>query len=238
MDAHREVSTVDLASRVRRILDAGLDSVTARACIERGLRERSVGAWFDALDGAPLDGIAVGKAAEGMTRALLDFSGGPGRPRQTVARALVVSPGPPREPATSSGATAVEHLISEHPLPGAGGERASNRVEEWVEAGRDRDLVFLLSGGASSLLPAPSPAFPLRDQVAWTDRLMRAGTDIGQLNTVRSQMSRLKGGRLAARSRYRRVLVLVLSDVVGDDLASIGSGPWFPSAASGAKPVS
>lgn len=234
------MSTDPLASRVRRLLDAGLDSVRSWACLERALRAPTTAAWLDDLGRAPLDLIAVGKAAHAMARDFLSLSA----ERATPSRVLVVAPRDQPLPGAVEGRRAgarsipVETLFSEHPLPGAGGERASARVVEWVEGGAGRDLVFLLSGGASSLLPAPSRGFLLDDKVSWTDRLMRAGADIRQLNTVRVQMSRFKGGRLAARSRYRRVLVPVISDVVGNDLAFVGSGPWHPSAATGAEAAS
>lgn len=213
----------DLASRVRLVLETGLESVSARACIERAMRDPVVVGWLADAATRPLDVIAVGKASAEMTREFLDRSDG-GR---DVARALVVSAAGTER--MSIGRPGIEQRWSEHPLPGPGGVEASARVEEWVLGGTGRDLVFLLSGGASSLLPAPAQGFFLQDKIVWSERLMRAGADIHQLNAVRTQMSRFKGGRLAARSGYERVLVLVLSDVVGDDLAVVGSGPWHPS---------
>ena len=215
-------SSMRTASRVREILDAGLDSVSARACVERALDEAATREWLAEVGGRPLDLIAVGKASTPMTHEFLAHDD-----RPSVSRTLVVSPVDAASgPGLDHREASLEHFVSEHPLPGPGGERAAAVVEEWAADGAGRDLVFLLSGGASSLLPAPAAGFTLAEKVAWSDRLMRAGADIHQLNTVRRQMSRFKGGRLAACSRYERVLVLVISDVVGDDLAVVGSGPW------------
>jgi hypothetical protein len=86
----------------------------------------------------------------------------------------------------------------------------------------------LLSGGASALLPAPVPGVSLEDKAAVTSLLMRAGAGITELNTVRKHLSRLKGGGLARAAAPARVVTLVLSDVVGDDLSTIASGPTVP----------
>jgi hydroxypyruvate reductase len=92
----------------------------------------------------------------------------------------------------------------------------------------DDVVVVLLSGGASALLPAPVSGLTLEDKAAVTSLLMRAGADITELNTVRKHLSRLKGGGLARAAAPARVVTLVLSDVVGDDLSTIASGPTVP----------
>jgi glycerate-2-kinase len=88
-------------------------------------------------------------------------------------------------------------------------------------------LFLLLSGGASSLMPAPVSGVTLSDKRRVTDQLLRCGADIVDVNCVRKHLSTLKGGRLAALSRAT-VVTLVLSDVIGDDLSAIGSGPTAP----------
>src|SRR5262249_6122329 len=85
-------------------------------------------------------------------------------------------------------------------------------------------------GGASALLPAPAASLRLEDKVRTTDLLLRAGASIHELNAVRKHLSRLKGGGLARTAAPARVLALVLSDVVGDDLSTIASGPAAPRA--------
>jgi glycerate-2-kinase len=90
--------------------------------------------------------------------------------------------------------------------------------------GPDDVLVVLLSGGASSLLESPADGVSLADLQATTARLLRAGADIRALNAVRKHLSRVKGGRLASACPGRTV-ALIISDVVGDDLAVIASGP-------------
>jgi len=99
-------------------------------------------------------------------------------------------------------------------------------VEALLRGLRAHDLVLVLvSGGASALLPAPVPGVSLADKADVTSQLLRAGATIGELNTVRKHLSRLKGGSLARAAAPARVIALVLSDVVGDDLSTIASGP-------------
>src|SRR6185369_1821113 len=119
--------------------------------------------------------------------------------------------------------------LAGHPLPDARGVEAAHAVEAMVRGLTVEDvLVVLLSGGASALLPAPVPGVSLEDKAAVTALLMRAGAGITELNTVRKHLSRLKGGGLARAAAPARVVTLVLSDVVGDDLSTIASGPTVP----------
>ncbi|MFQ5991347.1 MAG: glycerate kinase [Nitrospiraceae bacterium] len=115
-----------------------------------------------------------------------------------------------------------------HPLPDRAGQRAAQRLLSLVKGLTPQDLLFvLLSGGASSLLAAPPPGIPLADKQRTTDLLLRSGATIQQINTVRKHLSTLKGGQLVAATRAR-VVGLILSDVIGDDLGTIGSGLTAP----------
>ena len=90
-------------------------------------------------------------------------------------------------------------------------------------------LVILLSGGASALMAAPIDGMSLADKIETTRLMMAAGADIHALNTVRRHLSKVKGGRLAAAC-VGTTVTLAISDVVGDDLHAIGSGPGVPDA--------
>ncbi len=105
---------------------------------------------------------------------------------------------------------------------------AARRSQFAAEAGADETLVVLLSGGASALLTAPLPGLGLAELRATTALLLESGADIGELNCVRKHLTAVSGGRLAAATRAARVLVLVISDVLGDELGTIGSGPCAP----------
>jgi len=116
-----------------------------------------------------------------------------------------------------------------HPIPDEAGERAASEVEALARSlGKNDLLLVLLSGGASAMLPAPVSSVSLAEKAAVTSLLLRSGATIQELNTVRKHLSRLKGGGLARAAAPARVLTLVLSDVVGDDLSTIASGPTVP----------
>jgi glycerate 2-kinase len=115
-----------------------------------------------------------------------------------------------------------------HPVPDETGRRATNRLLGLVGGLTERDLlIVLLSGGASSLLVAPASDLTLVDKQRTTALLLRSGATIQHLNTVRKHLSVIKGGRLVAATKAQ-VVSLILSDVIGDDLGTIGSGPSAP----------
>ena len=116
-----------------------------------------------------------------------------------------------------------------HPLPDERGARAAARILDLVGGADAKTLVIcLLSGGASSLMVAPARGITLEDKIRTTDLLLASGADIGEINTVRKHLSAVKGGQLAAQARPAHLLTLALSDVIGDRLDVIGSGPTFP----------
>lgn len=116
-----------------------------------------------------------------------------------------------------------------HPLPTARGARAVRRMLELVGRPREDDMIIcLISGGGSSLMPMPVEGLTLRDKSVTTSLLLRSGADIRELNCVRKHLSAIKGGRLAERLFPATVLTLVISDVVGDDIGYVASGPTAP----------
>lgn len=115
-----------------------------------------------------------------------------------------------------------------HPVPDAAGLQASRMILALIRTLKPDDLlIVLLSGGASSLLPAPAPGIGLRDKQRTTKLLLRSGATIQEMNAVRKHLSRMKGGQLAAATPAR-VASVILSDVIGNDLGTIGSGPTAP----------
>ena len=113
-----------------------------------------------------------------------------------------------------------------HPLPDEAGIRGAERIAELAQAAGEGDLVLcLISGGASALLPLPVAGLSLAEKVEITRQLLERGADIHQMNTVRKHLSRIKGGQLAAMASPAAVISLILSDVIGDDVETIGSGP-------------
>jgi hydroxypyruvate reductase len=116
-----------------------------------------------------------------------------------------------------------------HPVPDKNGMRGAQRIAEIARGAGSKDLVIcLISGGASALLPLPAEGISLADKQATTKALLACGADIHELNTVRKHLSAIKGGQLARLASPASVITLVLSDVIGDDLDVIGSGPTVP----------
>ena len=115
-----------------------------------------------------------------------------------------------------------------HPVPDAAGERATREILELAEGLCEDDLLLcLISGGGSALLCAPE-GVTLAEKAALTQKLLRSGADITEMNTVRKHLSKIKGGGLARAAFPARVISLIVSDVAGDDLSVIASGPTVP----------
>ncbi|HEV8339488.1 MAG TPA: DUF4147 domain-containing protein [bacterium] len=116
-----------------------------------------------------------------------------------------------------------------HPFPDAASVEVADAVLTLADHAAQEDLVFvLLSGGGSALLVAPSEGITLEDKLAITRLLLSAGAPIGELNAVRKHLSRIKGGHLARRIAPARIVTLALSDVLGNPLDVIASGPTVP----------
>lgn len=122
--------------------------------------------------------------------------------------------------------TTIEQVEAAHPVPDEAGVQGTQRVIEIVRRADEKTLVVcLLSGGGSSLLVAPLHGVTLEDKQRTTDLLLKAGATIDELNTVRKHLSAVKGGRLARIAHPATVVSLILSDVIGDRLDVIASGP-------------
>jgi glycerate 2-kinase len=140
----------------------------------------------------------------------------------------------------SGGAVAVKHghtapcrrvrlLEAGHPYPDQAGVEAAREIAELCcAAGKDDLILFLTSGGGSALLADCPPGIPLEEMTALSKLLVTSGADIREINTVRKHLSSLKGGQLARLAYPARIINLIISDVVGDPLDVIASGPTVP----------
>jgi hydroxypyruvate reductase len=147
---------------------------------------------------------------------------------ERILRGLVISADP--SPVQYADPSPFERLAGGHPVPTEASEAAGRRALAFAQAlGTEDDLLILLSGGASALMAVPADGITLDDKRRTTTLLLRGGADIHALNTVRKHLSAIKGGRLAAATRAR-CRALVISDVIGDDLSVIASGPTVPDA--------
>ncbi len=116
-----------------------------------------------------------------------------------------------------------------HPLPDDAGVRGTQEILRLLQHCDERSfVVFLVSGGGSALLPCPADGLTLQDKQRTTQVLLECGAAIQEINAVRKHISRVKGGRLAKAAYPATVVSLILSDVVGDTLDSIASGPTVP----------
>jgi glycerate 2-kinase len=159
--------------------------------------------------------VAFGKAACPMARAALPFVG------NKLHMACAVTN---RENLVEI--DGVEVIVGGHPLPDEGSLRGADAIESAARSARPGDLLLvLISGGGSALVCAPAPGIALADKIALNEALIRSGADITEINAIRQRFSRLKGGRLAQLASGIKILSLVLSDVPGDDVATIASGP-------------
>jgi glycerate 2-kinase len=125
----------------------------------------------------------------------------------------------------------IEVVEAAHPVPDEAGQRATARLMALADGLTEHDLVLcLVSGGGSALLAAPAAGLTLADKQAVNRALLASGAAIDEMNCVRKHLSAVKGGRLAALCAPARVVTLLISDVPGDDPATIASGPTVPDA--------
>jgi glycerate 2-kinase len=116
-----------------------------------------------------------------------------------------------------------------HPIPDRRGVAGARRIAQIAsDAGAEDLVVCLISGGASALLPLPAPPIALAEKQKTTRLLLHCGASIHEINCVRKHISAIKGGQLARLAYPATLLTLILSDVIGDDLDAIGSGPTVP----------
>jgi len=167
--------------------------------------------------------LGTGKAAASMTAAFCAHWNAP-------TRGLVVTRyGHGLEPGEASGG--VEVVEAGHPSPDASSLAAGARLLDLAASARaDEYLICLISGGGSSLAAAPMPPITFEQKRAAANYLIRAGADVREINCVRKHLSKLKGGRLAAAAHPSPVITFVISDIPGDEVGDIASGPTIADA--------
>jgi hydroxypyruvate reductase len=162
--------------------------------------------------------IGTGKASSSMARAIEEIFGG------LVTKGLITTKYGHLLPLKKT-----ETLEAGHPVPDQKGLEGAQKIEILLRESGPNDLViFLLSGGGSALLPLPADGITLEEKQKVTQLLLDCGADIKEMNTVRKHISQIKGGWLAKWAHPSTVLSFILSDVVGDPLDVIGSGPTVP----------
>ena len=215
------MSVEDLKRYSRRIQAAVLEAADPARATSAALADGAISRTLTTVGaGGRLLLVAVGKASRAMTAAAL------GTPGAVFSQGLVVLPH--GYPDGLPGSAHMQVLHAGHPVPDGRGLEAARKVADLVEGMGEADVcLFLISGGSSALLPSPPPGVSLADMVLTTTLLLESGAGIHELNTVRKHLSNISGGRLA-RSCRGTMVTLAVSDVVGNDLAVVGSGPTVP----------
>lgn len=209
-----------MESALKDILKASLKAADPKAAVLRFLRveEGRIRAGDKSFEAQRVFILAVGKAAGAMAQGAEEVLG------DKVHGGLVVTKEGHEVPLNS-----LETIIAAHPEPDIRSHQAARRVASLAGSLQQGDLLLtLISGGASALLADAAEGIQLEDLARLNLALLKSGASITEINTVRKHISTLKGGGLARLAAPAQVLALLLSDVVGDDPSSIGSGPTAP----------
>lgn len=191
--------------RVLRILFAALEAVDPYKAVQKHLPNLSGHVY----------GLAIGKASIPMLTALAEA--------YPLSGALAIS-----KHASSSTPNLFPVFLGSHPVPDSRSLEAGTRVLDFVSALNVEDtLVCLISGGGSALVTAPYNSISLEDMQSLTSLLLACGACIDEINTIRRSLDQVKGGGLA-RATKAKIISLILSDVIGNPLEAIASGPTFP----------
>ena len=210
-----------LRQSARQIWEAALGAANPSTCIHNAIHVTdgmmSAGGREVSLDGR-LIVIGAGKAAARMAQVAEEIFGG------RISDGMVVAKyghGLPLE--------RIRLVEAGHPIPDAIGVRAVHETRELLTHLKPQDIVVcLISGGGSALWPAPAEGITLGEKQEVTSLLLRAGATIRELNAVRKHLSQIKGGQLARWAAPARVISLIMSDVIGDPIDFIASGPTAP----------
>ena len=204
-----------MRDHARKILNAALKAADPAAAVAAALESRR--AKWEKADRIFV--VGAGKAGGSMARAAEKVIGA----RRISSSCVVVKDG------DSTKTEKIALHPAGHPVPDERGVAGATEIAAICSSAGQGDLViFLLSGGASALLPLPIAPITLAEKRTTTQLLLECGADIREINAVRKHLSAIKGGQLARLAAPANVLSLILSDVVGDPLDAIGSGPTAP----------
>jgi hydroxypyruvate reductase len=205
------------------IFQAGLEAVNPIHAVKKHvvLQDDSLTVGDQAYDLAEYDGIYVigtGKASAAMGQAVEELLGG--RLKRGVVNVKYGHTFPLNK---------IKVNEAGHPVPDEAGFRGTQEIIQLLKKTGKNDLIlFLISGGGSALLPYPAEGVTLEEKQQVTRCLLEVGACIHEINAVRKHLSRVKGGRLARLAYPSTLISLMLSDVIGDDLDTIASGPTVP----------
>jgi hydroxypyruvate reductase len=194
-----------------RIIKSSIDSVLPEKAIQQELENLSLD------DNIHI--VSIGKAAWRMAKAAKEFL------KNKVKDGIVIT----KYGHSQGDIGGLQIYEAGHPIPDENTIKSTKKAIELVENLREDDVVlFLVSGGGSALFELPVEGVTLEDIKNVTDMLLKSGANIVEINTVRKHLSRVKGGNFAKLVEPAKIYSLVLSDVLGDRLDSIASGPAYP----------
>lgn len=207
---------------VRQVIESALDAVDPRKAVRRAVRLQNDRLLVGGLILEPgeigqIRVVGAGKASQMMARGLLDVLG----PRLDKG-VIITKHGDMEEPLPER----IRVLSGNHPVPGSDSLSSTRALVDSLEGADSSDVLFsLISGGGSALMTLPVEGVSLDDLQALTRLLLACGADIGEINTLRKHLDRVKGGGLARLAAPAKVVTLILSDVIGSPLDVIASGP-------------
>jgi glycerate 2-kinase len=204
----------DHRAHAQALIDAALQAADPAAALARH--------WSDAVLGDEVVLLAIGKGSRPMALEALRRLG----PRAVAG--LITTPPDQADPADFA-PWPVRVMPCDHPFPTQRNLDAARAARDLISAARPHHtLLCLISGGGSAHLTLPADGLTIEDIAAVTKALQRAGATIDELNCIRKHCEQLKGGRLAVLSGARKLIAYILSDVMGDKLDVISSGPTVP----------
>ena len=199
------------------ILTHSLDSVNPFNAVKKNFINNKFifkNTTVDLSDFNNIYAVGFGKASVGMAQAVSDST--------KITKGVIVT----NDTANKVKNSNIKTLVGSHPIPGQNSINAADEILKIVENCEENDLLFvLISGGGSALLCKPQ--VKLGDIQKVTELLLKSGADINEINTIRKHLSYVKGGQLLKNSKCR-VISLIVSDIVGDPISFIASGPTYP----------
>lgn len=195
-----------------KIIEESIRAVLPEEAVIRALEKKT-------FEGSSIVVVAIGKAAWNMAKAAKSVLG------TRVTRGIVIT----KYKHSKGPIEGFEIIEAGHPIPDENSVRGASKALEMVGELNEKDhVIFLISGGGSALFEKPMEGIMLEDIMDITDQLLGCGADIVEINTVRKHLSAVKGGRFAQHCGKADIYSIVLSDVIGDRLDSIASGPAYP----------
>ncbi len=224
--SRKELATTGLRDRVLQIIEAGIRQVLPPSIMKSAVSYDSAGRAIKikndlySLSSGRIFVIGGGKASGLMAQAL-----------EGIISAENVTDGVVNYKGGNVRAQKIRVVTAGHPIPdqrGVGGVKEMLALKDRYAIGETDLVICLISGGGSALMPYPVAGVSLRDKQKITELLISSGAEIDEINMVRKHLSRVKGGRLGDFYAPAKVISLILSDVIGNDLATIASGPTTP----------